>query len=200
MLQLPPTLRTPRIDEVPNYSGVLDKFSEIKNSNIEEGYIFHENLTSEYPFKFFAEINIDNSKLWTIFVDLLLDMPNDLSCIYNLLDNDPKHSVYRAKDEILECLENYKTELVQDCRLEFGLISNTEIALEEVFISSVKYLKYWGINDNSFRQKMHKHGLVEISKIKFIDEFPYVIEPLTLFNSNVKDSNIVIEEIDNFFK
>ena len=127
-------------------------------------------------------------------------MPDNISCIYNLHNEEAIFSVYKERNIILEQLENYKIELIQDCNLEFGLIYQREGQLEEILVSNFKYLKVWGNNQLAFNILMKDFKLNEMINLNFIDEFPRVIEPLTRFNEKAKMSETIIEEFNNLFK
>lgn len=199
MLETPPTIRLPRPDELPNDPEVFELLKEREKANIVEGYKLSDNVTHDLPFKFYAEINIDNSRLWGLFKALANQLPDDLSCIYNLHEEEAIFSAYKDKNIILKQLDNYTTELTQDCYLEFGLIYYTDEKLEEVFVSDSKFLKVWGNDEIAFRQLMNDFRLNEISDLNFIDEFPKVVEPLTMFNEKAKTSETIIEELNAFF-
>ena len=199
MLEAPPTIRLPRPNELPNNSEVFERLKEREKANIVEGYKLIKNTTHDLPFKFYVEINIDNSLLWDIFKALANLLPNNLSCIYNLYEEEAIFSLYKDKSSIIKQLDNYKIELTQDCNLEFGLIYQADDKLEEVFVSDSKFLKVWGNNEIAFRQLMNDFGLNEISDLNFLDEFPKVVEPLTMFNEKAKRTETIIEELNDFF-
>ena len=199
MLELPPTIRLPRPDELPNNPEVFERLKEREKANIVEGYKLSHNTTHALPFKFYVEININNSRLWDLFKALANQLPDNLSCIYNLYEEEAIFSVYKAKTVILTQLDNYKIELTQDCNLEFGLIYQADDELEEVFVSDSKFLKVWGNNEVSFTQLMNDFGLKEISELNFIDEFPKVVGPLTMFNEKARKTETIIEELNAFF-
>jgi hypothetical protein len=46
---------------------------------------------------------------------------------------------------------------------------------------------------------MNDYNLNEISDLNFIDEFPKVVEPLTIFNEKAKETTIIIDELNDFF-
>ena len=100
-LQLPPTIRTARPDEVPGESAILDRILKRETANIIEGYVFHYNETHDLPFKFFAEINVDNRTLWDLFQTLLLQLPEEVCLVYNHKDDEPAYSGYAEKYEVL---------------------------------------------------------------------------------------------------
>jgi hypothetical protein len=199
MLESPPTIRLPRPDELPNNPEVFECLKEREKANIVEGYKLSYNTTQDLPFKFYVEININNSRLWDLFKALANQLPDTLSCIYNLYGGEAIFSVYKAKNVILKQLDNYKTELTQDCNIEFGLIYQADDKLEEVFVSDSKFLKVWGNNEVSFRQLMNDFALKEFLNLNFIDEFPKVVEPLEMFNEKAKRAETIIEELSTFF-
>ncbi len=199
MLEAPPTIRLPRPDELPNNPELVERLKERENANIVEGYKLSNNTNHDQPFKFYVEINIDNSRLWELFKALANQLPDNLSCIYNLYEEEAIFSVYKNKNVILKELETYKAELTQDCNLEFGLVYQADGKLEEVFVSDSKFLKVWGNKEIAFRRLMHDFGLNEIPDLNFIDEFPKVVEPLTMFNENAKRTETIIENLNAFF-
>jgi len=200
MLEAPPTLRVPRIDEIPPNPEVFERLKVREAANIVEGFKLNLNTTHDLPFKFYSEININNSRLWTLFKALASHLPDMVSCIYNLYEEESTYSAYSERSEVLKLLCNYETELTQDCNLEFGLIFHTKEKLEEVFVSDSKFIKFWGCNEALFRQTMNEFQLSEIPNLNFFDEFPKVVEPLTSFNQNVKETGVVISELKMFLK
>ena len=74
-LELPITIRLATKDDVPNDPGILSDIKEGLDAHIIEGYIVHPNTASELPFDFYAEINIDNSKLWQLVSSLESTLP-----------------------------------------------------------------------------------------------------------------------------
>lgn len=199
MLELPPTIRLPRPDELPDNPEVFQRLKERENANIVEGYILSDNTTHDLPFTFYAEINIDNSRLWDLFKALANILPDNLSCIYNWYEEEPIFSIYKDKNILLNQLDIYKTELTQDCNLELGLIYHTDDKLEEVFIADSKFLKVWGNNKIAFRQLMNDFRLNEVSGLNFVDEFPKIVEPLAMFNEKAKSTETIIQELNDFF-
>jgi hypothetical protein len=199
MLEAPPTLRLPRPDEIPYNPETFERIKQRETANIIEGFNFKYNSPGDRSFKFYAEINIDNSRLWKLFKTLANNMPENLSCIYNLFEQELFQSNISDKNLVLTLLDKYKIELAGDCFLEFGLIYQGEIELEEIFVSESKYIKYWGSNENYFRQIMHDFNINEIADLNFYDEFPKVVEPLTMFNKQAKNAETVIDELNDFF-
>ena len=169
MIELPRTLRPPRYDEVPKNSSALERIEELKTANIVEGYKLLENSKKsenqqEIPFKFFAEINIDNSMLWDLIMKLANELPNEAAPIFGHDGAELVYGDYVNKARLLTELDNYKKELTEDSFIQWGIIYNDKNALIEVFVSESKYIKFWGVNCDSFRQVMFDFGLNEIEK------------------------------------
>jgi hypothetical protein len=198
-LELPITIRTARIDELPSTQDNTDWIEESKTAKIVEGYILHKNETSELPFTFFAEINVDNSKLWEVFKALLISFEEEISFIFGHIDNEPLYSKYGDKFDILNQIEKFQTELTQDGFLEFGIIYHDEKKLKEVFIKKPKYIQYWGIEQNEFLKIMNSFSIYEIEDMKFIDEFPLVTETLRIHRDNVIETSEVINQLAEIF-
>ena len=199
MLQSPPTIRLPRLDELPNNPEVFERLKVREHAKIVEGFILKNNTTHDLPFKFYAEVNINNSRLWNLFIELSNQLPKKVNCIFNTYNDEPIYSPYLEKANVLQILSSYELELTQDCNLEIGIMFESEEKLIEVFISDSKYIKYWGSNENEFRQAMISFELNEVPDMNFIDEFPKVVEPLTLLNSSAKETQTVIDELTEKF-
>lgn len=194
-LQLPPIIRTPRPDEVPKKANILDRIEESKKANIVEGYIFKYNETHQLPFKFFAEINIDNQNLWSLFKAFVLQLPEEICLVYNYKDDEPAYTGYAYKYEVLNKIESFKVELTQDGFLEVGVLFNDETIMEEVFIRSPKYLQYWSTDEQRFRKIMEKFELFEVQTLNFIDAFPLVTEALRLHNAEAKETSEILQRL-----
>ncbi|HEY8783860.1 MAG TPA: hypothetical protein VIM16_19685 [Mucilaginibacter sp.] len=65
-LELAPTIPTPNLDEVPNYPETIQGILKRRKANIVEGFIVKRNISDKLGYKFYAEININNSILWLL--------------------------------------------------------------------------------------------------------------------------------------
>ena len=81
MLQAPPTIRLPRPDELPNNPEVFERLKKRVDAKIVEGFVFKDNDSHDLPFKFYVEININNSRLWHLFVALSTLLPDEVICV-----------------------------------------------------------------------------------------------------------------------
>jgi len=194
-LELPITIRTARIDEVPYSDKVAAAILKRNDAKIVEGYTLKQNSTHDLPFKFYCEINIDNPKLWTLFNVLLFTFPDEVSFIFSHIDEEALYSEYLDKTEVLSKITKYETELTQDGFIEFGIIYQDENLLIEIFVDRTKYIKYWGADQKTFQNIMVEFNLNQIDDLNFIDEFPLATEALNSFNSNVIPTFELIEKL-----
>lgn len=198
-LKLPPTIRTCTLDEVPQYDKVRLKIADRVDAKITEGYTFNIDGAEKQPFNFFAEINIDNDRLWSLFKILMLQLPDEIACIYHHIDNKAILGNYLDKFEVLNVLEKYEVEITGDGFIELGVIFNSETSLEEVFIKRTKYIQYWGMDAARLRKTMDEFSLYQIDDLNFLDEYLMATEWLKGFNPNVLETSDLILELDKVF-
>lgn len=198
-LETPPTLRTPNLDEVPRSKELIDSIEKSRQAKIVEGFTFAYNKSNDLPFKFYAEINIDNSRLWDFFKTVALHLPDQISLIFNHADGEANYGDYLDKFTLINGIERFKSELTQDCFLEFGVIHQTDSILEEVFVDCTKFVKYWGTDEQWFRETMLNFNIFEISDLNFMDEFPKVREALRLHKKDAVETENLIEELRTLF-
>jgi hypothetical protein len=203
-LELPKTLRAPEIDEIPMNSSVSERLKLRETAKIVEGFKIlpkdNNPENKELAFNFYAEINIDNSKLWDLILELSKQMPNEISLIFNHSDCEPEYGKYSDKNQTLDFLAKYETEIISDTFIDIGMIFHSDSELIEIFVSESKYIKFWGVDQESFLKSMNKFDLKVIDGIEFVDEYPKVREPLRLFDKNTTDSNELIELLRTNFK
>jgi len=204
ILELPITMRPPKMDEVPRNSSVSERLELRKTARIVEGFKFLPKDGSpenaELAFNFYAEINIDNSRLWKLILELTQQLPNEISLIFNHIDCDPEYGKYVDKIQTLDFIAKYETEIVSDTHIDIGMIFHSDAELIEIFIPESKYIKFWGVNQEAFLKAMNKFDLKEVDGIEFVDEYPKVREPLRLFDKNTTDSAELIEILRTNFK
>lgn len=64
-LKLPKTLQLATLKDAPRQKDIIARIKASENNNIVEGYRIEKNPNTDYPYKFFAEINIDNELVLT---------------------------------------------------------------------------------------------------------------------------------------
>lgn len=197
MLKIPRTINQ---EDVPNNSSAMEQAQAKHSAKIIEGFkLFQNEKKSESPFIFAAEINIDNDRLWDLFISLCEELPDIAALLFGFYDNDINYGRYAEKEEIMLELSKYRREISEDCHLELGLIHHTELELIEVFIAEAKYIKFWGTDETSFRNIMHKFNLSEIRDIEFIDEYPKAVYPLKSIIEDVADTYEIITDLQEKF-
>lgn len=195
-LQLPPTIRTARPDEIPARSELIDRIMSRHTANIVEGFTLRENQSTDLPFKFYAEINVDNQNLWALFTTLFLQLPEKICLIYGHIDDAPAYSPYLDKYKIFNVLEPYKVELCNGGFLEFGVLHQQETYLEEIFIKKSKYIQYWGMDEARFRSTMTQYDIYEVEGLNFIDEYPLVTEALRLHYPEAIETGDILMQLE----
>lgn len=56
-------------------------------------------------------------------------------------------------------------------------------------------MKYWGNNEEKFRNIMNQFNLSEIENLEFIDEYPKVRENINLHFENITETGELIETL-----
>jgi hypothetical protein len=200
MIELPKTIRPARFDEIPKNSTAFERLQMIDNAKIVEGYSSKlKELDNEehkkIPFKFYSEININNSRLWDLIIALTDLLPDVSSLIIGDSDSEPNYCNYISKIDLIENLNKFKTELTKDAFLEWGIIYNDKEVLTEIFVPDSKYIKFWGVDIDGFKTIMTKFDLNQVDDLEFIDEYPKVREPLRLIENSIMDTNELINEL-----
>ncbi|MBC8034190.1 MAG: hypothetical protein H7Y03_08600 [Chitinophagaceae bacterium] len=200
MLQLPPTIRAPRPEEMPERQDIEQLLAKRKTAKIAEGFRLELNKTPQLPFVFFAEINIDNPRLWSLFLALAATFPESVNVQYSLYEEELFISDLFPKEQVVEELATLQQELTQDGTLVFGLLTHTKQALVELQVTESKYIKFWGIDQPGFLSCMASFQLKEITGLEFIDEYPKVVEPLKRFIPSSRPPEDVIWKLDRTFR
>ena len=201
MLALPITIRIPTDDEIsyrPDFDEILHKR---RKARIQEGYTLDLNEAGVHrlPYRFQATINIDNNRLWDLFQALALTLPAKVSCVYGLSEDETATTTLLQKQFVLNELEKYREELVQDCQLTFGLLFQTKEVLIELSISDSKYIRYSGVELERFKLLMQSFRLPAVKGLEFIDEYPKITTPLRELIPSAKAPESVVYYLDQAF-
>jgi hypothetical protein len=195
-LQLPLTIRTAQADEVPHSNeNVLRKIQERENALIVQGFVLKHNPSHDQVFRVFAEINVDNERLWTLFKSFILQLPGKVKLLYRHIDDEPLISEPMDKYQLLYELEPIAFELARDGFLEFGVIYQDETSFEEVYVKKAKYLQYWGMNEVRVRQILNDAGIYETAGLNFIDEYPLATEAIKVHYPNAAETDHIIKQL-----
>lgn len=181
-LQLPANIRVPRADEIPGVNpAIAARLKERETANLVEGYAVKSNSTGDLPFKFYAGINIDNDRLWSLFKKLADTFPTQIGLVYRHVDDEAVSysTTYSDKEEVIRKLEKYERELTQDGYFEFGITYQDEDVLIETYVKKGKYIQYWGMDYAAFEKIMEACSLGFVADLNFVDEYPVMTETLT---------------------
>lgn len=196
-LELPKTLRVPKPNEVPMNSSVLERLKQRENANIVEGFTFKykddNEENTDLKFNFYSEINIDNSKLWSVVLKLANTFPKNISFLFGFIDFEINYGNYVNKEILFNFISKYEQELTQDTFLVFGFIYHTDDELVELFVDESKYIKYWGTNEQEFRDILEECAIYQTDDLEFVDEYPKVRESLKMLDKNVVETDKLIE-------
>ncbi|MFT3702302.1 MAG: hypothetical protein QM802_08030 [Agriterribacter sp.] len=200
MLELPITVRVPLPEEMPHRDDIEALLYKRSKAKIIQGYTINDNANPKMPYSFQAEININNSSLWELMLALAGFLPEQICCTYCISDEDSITTAYFPKTFVLQQLNVFKSELSQDCALEFSLFAHAPEGLTEIIVTSYKYLRYAGKNKNDFLKCMKTFQLNEIPGLAFVDEYPKITEPLKKFFPTSRRPEDVIWSLNKNFR
>ncbi|MHB1922115.1 MAG: hypothetical protein ACYCOO_07745 [Chitinophagaceae bacterium] len=199
MLELPPTLRFPLPHELSHRTDLERELDPAHSPGWREGYRLIPNKTLQLPFKFSAEININNSRLWKLVLALSDHLPEQICCEYGLEDEQGRTTGYFPKSWVIQSLSLFQDELTQDGSLWFSLLSLSREALIEIKVTSTKYLQCSLNNSRTFIQGMEEFKLPERKDLVVRDEFPLIVEPLKLFLPDSRSPQVILSLLDRTF-
>lgn len=176
--KLPLGIRIPRDDEYPK-GYVVEEINKKRNlANIVQGYKLVE--VTDKKFTHFTEINVDIDKLWSLFISLSNSIIGDKA--YGLIGfkgEKPTLSKISDKQNIIDLFNKYEFELSNDGFSEFGIAYYDDNTLNEIFITTFKYVQVWTTDKEALVKALRKEGLKEKKSLNFIDEFPVVSEAIS---------------------
>ncbi|HEY6083722.1 MAG TPA: hypothetical protein VIU45_09710 [Chitinophagaceae bacterium] len=199
MLVLPVTVRIPSAGEMPDRPDLEELLLKREKANIREGFTMRPNTTRQLPFSFYADININNPRLWDLLEALSKQLPEEVCCVYGLDATEQVMTEYFPKAVVWQKLTPYRLELTADCFIEFGLVHHSRNRLTEILVTASKYISYCGSDREAFFQCMKDFELPEIAGLAFIDEYPKIVEPLKLFVPAARQPEEVIRLLDRSF-
>lgn len=200
MLKLPITVRIPADDELDYRPDIDEILFRRRKAKIIEGYSLEMNENPRMPYRFQATVNIDNDRLWALFLTLAETLPGQVSCTYGIYEEDSMTTPLLQKDFVLKELEKYEEELTQECQLEAGILYQKRDILIELNISASKYIRYWGAELERFRLLMKSFDLPLVEGLEFIDEYPKIVTPLRELDRKAKAPETVLYHLDQAFR
>jgi hypothetical protein len=127
-------------------------------------------------------------------------LPEVCSCLFGTADDEePQYGVYLEKTKVMDILTSFEKELTQDCFLEFGLIYSTDTEVTEIYVPKTKYVKFWGVDKESFVRIMDTNNIQARDEMNFVDDFPRVTRSLTQFDRKARSTEEVIMALEENF-
>ncbi|QAA32115.1 hypothetical protein [Clostridium manihotivorum] len=199
LYKLPLGIRIPTNDEYPNEYDVKSINTARDTANITEGFKIAK--VSDQNFTYFAEVNLDVDKIWDVFSHLANNLIDHIAYgILGFKDEEPLLSNFAEKQAIINIFEEYKFELTNDGYLEFGIAYYDNSTLNEIYISSFKYMRIWTTKKEPLIKCLNNFGIIESDNLQFIDSFPVVSEALSADSSNgIRHYSEVISCIEEEF-
>jgi hypothetical protein len=200
MYKLPLGIKIPQNEEYPVGSNVEKINNQRDSANIMEGFTFKKVIGEKYSY--YVEINVNADKLWDVFCALSNKLINNSAYgVIGFKEEKPTLSNFTSIEKIIKILEKYKYELLNDGYLEFGIASYNDKEMNEIFVSSFKYIKVWTPNIVLLTETLKEFGIRQIENLQFIDEFPVVSEALAVnIEKGIRNYTEVIESIEKQFE
>ena len=200
MLLLPKTIRVPTAKEMPHRTDLKELLERRREAQIVEGFNIRPNPTSQLAFAFTAEININNDRLWDLFLSLAETLPDEVSCTYGMSAEEPLSSGVWPIIELVDLLGEFETELVQDGFLFFGLIFMSRTEIVELQVTESKYIRYEGSDLEAFTECMVYFDLPQLEHLAFVDEYPKMVDPLQRYIPDSRPPEEVVAALTEAFQ
>ncbi|MBK8465636.1 MAG: hypothetical protein IPL32_07370 [Chloracidobacterium sp.] len=171
-LIFPRGVRFPTRNDIPpaDADEILERVSR---AQITTGYIISQ--AEGQAFDAYIEANVHAPEVFEVFRNLCFSLlPEIASPLIGLKDEEPIFGPYTYRADAVGVLESYKDILENDGFLEFGLIHQSEIVFEEIFVASPKYFKIWTKNGGLAEEILQSARIPKCATLEFIDEYPMV--------------------------
>jgi hypothetical protein len=178
-LVFPDGVRLARLDELPGPEPARIEASErIKSANICPG--FCAKSSDDARFSIYAEANVDAPHIWNVFVSLSKTLLGDnSSLLIGNIDEQLSSVGPFLTSSLLELLGPHRYQLTNDGLIQFGLIDERHESIVEILLTPTKHFMVWANDENALRTAFTRHGVGEVAKLRFLDEFPRTIESLS---------------------
>lgn len=171
MLELPHGVRLAKLEEIPGPEADRSlAWDSVKRANLQPGYTVVR--ADDLKFSYYAEVNVDASKLWPTFRDLCTAGFGPTSTLVASEEEaSPEVVVACDTNLLLSVLDQHEYQLSHDGFLQFGLIGAGS-NLTEVFVTPTKHLQVWMTKIEPFRSVMQKYELAQREQLEFLDQYP----------------------------
>lgn len=159
-------------DDLPS-SSREEAWAHIKAAGVHPGYTLK--AAHDQAFRYYAEANVHASETWPTFRDLSRVLLGEHgSLLLSFKDDDPEHVAEAPIEAILTTLERHADQLAHDGFVQFGVMTQTNGDLCEVFVTLSKHFKIWFSDERAFAAQMAKCGLPRAERLEFVDEYSRV--------------------------
>jgi hypothetical protein len=161
-------------DEIPGPSDRREElWARVECASIRPGYTLK--ATHDSSFRYYAEANVDAPDIWSAFRDLSRALLGERGALLlSFKDDAPEQIVEAPVEAILAAFEAHTDQLVHDGYIQFGIVTQTDAGLAEVFVAPSKHFKIWFSDEQVFLSQMTAHGLSRAEWLQFLDEYPHV--------------------------
>lgn len=165
-------LATP--DELPGSPDRRDELrAKIEAASIHPGFTLK--AARDPAFRYYAEINVDASDIWALFCDLARGvLAGSGTLLLSFKDDEPQSIAEASVADILDALSAHADQLTHDGYVQFGIVTQTEGELNEVFVTPTKHFHVWFNAERPFASTMTKHELERAERLNSLDEYPRV--------------------------
>jgi hypothetical protein len=177
-LQFPRGVRLLRDDEISAGHAEIRRRAALA-PRITTGYSI--SWRAEGPFAAVLEANVHAPQLWKVFQALAEAlMPTVAAPILGIKQEEAVKGPYTDRSEATAVFIPYVESLQHDGFLEFGITFQHRGRVEEIFVSSTKYLRIWTNQPDAARRVLHAQGIPEVPNLEFIDNYPRRSETLSV--------------------
>jgi len=164
-------VRFPFEEEIPGDS--RETLASVAKARITTGYVIRK--AEGELFDTYIEANVHAPDVFEVFRMLVFALMPDLAApLIGIKEDDPVLGPYTDRRRAISVFEPHVDLLQNDGFLEFGMIHQSEIAFEEIFVASPKYFKIWTNNAAAAEKILQSAGLPKCGSLEFIDEYPMV--------------------------
>lgn len=173
-LILPRGVRLARPEEIPPGS----ELGDATTARLMTGFVSHAQPPDK-PYAALIEANVHAPSMWPVFREVAETiLPPSAAPIVGVKGDEPTFGPYTTREAALDVLAGYHEHLVHDGLMEFGVIFQWQGRTEEVFVPAAKYFRIWTNHPDAVRAVLVRHGLPEVERLAFLDEYPRVSETL----------------------
>ncbi len=161
-------------DEIPGPSDRREElWARVEAASIHPGFTLK--AAHDSSFRYYAEANVHAPDILAMFTDLSRALLGDRgTLLLSFKDDDPEHVIEAPVHAILAALELHADQLVHDGYIQFGIVTQNDAGLSEVFVAPTKHFKIWFSDERAFVAQMAAHDLSRAERLEFLDEYPHV--------------------------